>query len=320
MTSGHSSRSQFQPFESEDEGDCWSDISPPSSPTSEFCDEKEEETSATVSLDREDDILTTVPSQMKSPVKAPTTPTPTPTPQNGRRTPLVQWKRLVVVKQPIIYSTQEELDDLKVRHKETLSKLEMAQKELGQSKIEQNRVVLDIREELEAAKQQHVDMAKKLYKKEEALVRSRKEVETLKKVIQQTTSMASMQRNHAVVAVAEKDMILQNYREKLERLQQEVTKSKQREQDTTCAFQKELKILQESLASVQTPLKEENHDENEDKNTPNSSVGGGTTLTAKKLGAKEENAGQVTPPPGSNSNRTAFRQVDTLIHENLAAL
>jgi chromosome segregation ATPase len=102
-------------------------------------------------------------------------------------------------------------------------------------------------------KHQRDDVEKKLMTKEQALERARREVDTLKKVIHQNTSMVSMQRDHAVGAMTEKDRLLQNYKEKIDRLTDELDECKRREQQKADSFERELQILQESLASVETP-------------------------------------------------------------------
>ena len=147
----------------------------------------------------------------------------------------------------------EELSKARDFNQRILSKLQAAEDETKRQKQEHILATEELNTELLAAKKRREDIEAKLTAKEQALERARREVGTLKKVIQQNTSMVTMQRDHAVASLSEKDRILQNYKDKINRLTDQLNECKRREQETAVSFERELQMLKESLASVDTP-------------------------------------------------------------------
>ena len=220
MTVLISGRVQFQPFEMEDEGDCWIDISAPNSPFPVI------ETNAGDGGEHEQENENSCSPPGKTFDKAVQE-------ECSRRTPLVQWNRCVekqlicstqdgdvatgahddegpaktsedvgstqeididIKDHPLFIKAQKELVDMRLQLEETLKNLESAQVELASAQIEQEMALDDLKAEITAAKMQRDDMERKLFKKEEALARAKSEVVTLKKVISTATTMVTMQR------------------------------------------------------------------------------------------------------------------------------
>jgi hypothetical protein len=256
---------QHCPFESDDESECWIDITPPASP-----------------LQIKDDNMEEPAFSELSEATDPSSPSNTQKVRNLDslfQTRIIEWKRNIVntnlaktlkdhepdandasnritencAKETASEKIQMEFSELKLSHEETLKKLKQTQKQLSKCQQDHEAAMKDIKVELLATQSHRDDIEKKLWKKEEALVRAKNEVETLKKVINQNTSMVAMQRDHAISAIAEKDRLMQNYKDKIAKLKKELQKAKQHEEENATSFQKELSLLQESLASIQTP-------------------------------------------------------------------
>lgn len=341
MVPGHNfsyGRSQNYPFESDDESDCWSDVDSCASRTSttssflstvsqDACDyttddeEEDEETSVTLSFDKQEEepsldsreeeekhLVEHYPFVMTTPDKKfriqQFSPSPIP-----RRTPIVKWKRLAggaFMERPP--SSRSEMKDLKLRHDDAISRLEATALELEQS---QNRCGM-LREELDTVKHQRDDANKVLNQKEQELANVKIEFTATQKLLQcqqsSPSSLASIlqQRNHAVAAVVEKDRLLQLYREKIDDLELKVAMWRQREEDTTSAFQKELEILQESLELVRTPVSREEESESNEENDNNTS---GFFGCGKEHQNPDRDQIFMTE---ACSNRQAFRQVASL--------
>ena len=378
-------RTQSEPFESDDESGCWSDVRPcysdnslavsqdecgsynnkkqgladqeegeeetsttssfdntneeyeheEISVTSSFDTTEEDEISVTISFDstEEEDEVTSVtssldnvqmednncsddaPTVMKTPDKKSRIPqfSPSPIPRN---TPVVKWKRLAggaFMGKP--YCLQSELEGLKVKYSDTLFKLKGVETKLERSRSIQETIC----NELEICKQQRDNQAETSSQKERHFAQLETEVKALRKMlqIQQSTpsSLPSIlqQRNQAVAAVEEKDRMLETCRETIAQLEREVSSWRQREHDTTTAFQKELEILQESLEMVRTPVANDDDSQDIDENKPHLGFSKNNTNTSFSYYEKEQKKSGnelFTPPAGSN--RKVFLQAASL--------